>query len=75
MHKSKLAGFIIDCQTDDLKKAADFWGPAFVWSVKVHPGLTNLPRSGTKSPLSTPGKENGRRYAHCRAHFVRPFVR
>src|ERR1700722_16048852 len=28
MHKSKLAGFIIDCRTDDLNKAARFWGPA-----------------------------------------------
>jgi hypothetical protein len=24
MHKSKLAGFIIDCPTDDLDRAADF---------------------------------------------------
>ena len=28
MHKSKLAGFIIDCQTDDLEGAANFWGAA-----------------------------------------------
>ena len=28
MHKSKLAGFIIDCDTDDLGSAADFWGNA-----------------------------------------------
>jgi predicted enzyme related to lactoylglutathione lyase len=28
MHKSKLGGFIIDCQTDDLDRAADFWGGA-----------------------------------------------
>jgi predicted enzyme related to lactoylglutathione lyase len=28
MHKSKLGGFIIDCQTDDLSKAADFWSRA-----------------------------------------------
>jgi catechol 2,3-dioxygenase-like lactoylglutathione lyase family enzyme len=28
MHKSKLAGFIIDCRTDDLPKAADFWSGA-----------------------------------------------
>ena len=28
MHKSKLAGFIIDCQTDDLDTAADFWSAA-----------------------------------------------
>ncbi len=28
MHKSKLAGFIIDCRTDDLGSAADFWSQA-----------------------------------------------
>ena len=28
MHKSKLAGFIIDCSTDDLAAAADFWSQA-----------------------------------------------
>lgn len=28
MHKSKLAGFIIDCKTDDLDAAAGFWGSA-----------------------------------------------
>jgi predicted enzyme related to lactoylglutathione lyase len=28
MHKSKLGGFIIDCQTDDLAKATDFWSQA-----------------------------------------------
>jgi len=28
MHKSKLGGFIIDCQTDDLRRAADFWSAA-----------------------------------------------
>ncbi|MFV8820014.1 VOC family protein [Haliea sp. E17] len=28
MHKSKLAGFIIDCQTDDLDSAAAFWSQA-----------------------------------------------
>jgi predicted enzyme related to lactoylglutathione lyase len=28
MHKSKLGGFIIDCQTGDLTQAADFWGGA-----------------------------------------------
>ncbi len=32
MHKSRLAGFIIDCQTSDLPRAADFWGAA--------PGMT-----------------------------------
>ena len=28
MHKSQLAGFIIDCKTDDLDAAAGFWGQA-----------------------------------------------
>ena len=28
MHKSKLAGFIIDCQTDNLAGAAEFWSCA-----------------------------------------------
>jgi predicted enzyme related to lactoylglutathione lyase len=28
MHKSQLAGFIIDCQTDDVGKATDFWSEA-----------------------------------------------
>jgi len=28
MHKSRLAGFIIDCQTEDLEAAASFWRQA-----------------------------------------------
>lgn len=28
MHRSQLAGFIIDCQTDDLMGAAQFWSGA-----------------------------------------------
>ena len=28
MHKSRLAGFIIDCKTADLPRAAEFWGRA-----------------------------------------------
>jgi predicted enzyme related to lactoylglutathione lyase len=28
MHKSRLGGFIIDCQTEDLAAAADFWSRA-----------------------------------------------
>jgi predicted enzyme related to lactoylglutathione lyase len=27
-HRSRFAGFIIDCQTDDLDAAADFWSQA-----------------------------------------------
>jgi predicted enzyme related to lactoylglutathione lyase len=28
MHRSQLGGFIIDCQTDDLDAAAEFWSAA-----------------------------------------------
>jgi hypothetical protein len=28
MHRSRLAGFIIDCQTSDLDGAAEFWSKA-----------------------------------------------
>lgn len=38
MHKSKLAGFIIDCRTDDLASAAGFWGQALGMQVRVLPG-------------------------------------
>lgn len=37
MHKSKLGGFIIDCQTDDLAGAADFWSRALGMSVRELP--------------------------------------
>ena len=28
MHRSRLAGFILDCRTDNLEKAAQFWSEA-----------------------------------------------
>lgn len=37
MHKSRLAGFIIDCQTDDadeLKQAAEFWSQALGYNIR-----------------------------------------
>lgn len=37
MHKSKLGGFIIDCQTEDLDRAADFWGAALGMPVRELP--------------------------------------
>lgn len=37
MHKSKLAGFIIDCQTNDLGAAATFWGAALGMAVRQLP--------------------------------------
>ena len=38
MHKSKLAGFIIDCQTDDVAAAADFWSQALGMEQQALPG-------------------------------------
>ena len=38
MHKSRLAGFIIDCRTDDLGSAAEFWGEALGMGRKALPG-------------------------------------
>jgi predicted enzyme related to lactoylglutathione lyase len=37
MHRSKLAGFIIDCQTGDLGGAADFWSQALGMEKKALP--------------------------------------
>jgi predicted enzyme related to lactoylglutathione lyase len=38
MHKSKLAGFIIDCKTKDLKQAASFWSAALGMEMRALPG-------------------------------------
>lgn len=34
MHKSRLAGFIIDCRTDDIDQAARFWSRALGYSLR-----------------------------------------
>ena len=43
MHKSRLAGFIIDCRTDDLDRAAQFWSAAL--------GVPLKPSSEQQSPI------------------------
>src|SRR5689334_15329077 len=35
MHRSRLAGFIIDCNTDDLERAAQFWSAALGYELKA----------------------------------------
>jgi len=37
MHKSQLAGFIIDCQTDDIDRATTFWSAALGLKAEVDP--------------------------------------
>ncbi len=34
MHRSQLAGFIIDCKTDDLPAAAAFWSAALGFGLR-----------------------------------------
>ena len=38
MHKSRLAGFIIDCRTPDLHGAARFWSQALGMATEILPG-------------------------------------
>ena len=38
MHKSRVAGFIIDCRTDDLESAASFWSEALGMEKRALPG-------------------------------------
>jgi predicted enzyme related to lactoylglutathione lyase len=37
MHRSRLAGFIIDCQTEDLEGAARFWSAALGLPIRGEP--------------------------------------
>jgi hypothetical protein len=37
-HRSKLCGFIIDCRSDDLAAAAEFWGRALGMESRALPG-------------------------------------
>ena len=37
MHRSRLAGFIIDCRTGDLDRAAEFWTKALGMAIKQPP--------------------------------------
>jgi predicted enzyme related to lactoylglutathione lyase len=43
MHRSRLAGFIMDCRTEDLEKAAQFWSAAL--------GVPLKPAADEPSPL------------------------
>ena len=35
MHKSRLAGFIIDCKTEDLEQATQFWSAALGYEIRA----------------------------------------
>lgn len=38
MHKSRLAGFIIDCKTEDVQSASNFWSGALGMEQRALPG-------------------------------------
>jgi catechol 2,3-dioxygenase-like lactoylglutathione lyase family enzyme len=53
-HRSRLAGFIIDCQVDDLPPAVEFWSKALGYPVKeryVDDGTEYTSLAGTPAEL------------------------
>ncbi len=52
MHKSKLAGFIIDCNTKDLPAAAGFWGAALGLPTRNFPGEEGRKYTGLDDPIT-----------------------
>jgi hypothetical protein len=50
MHKSRLAGFIIDCRTDDLDAAARFWSAALGLAVRPNTSQDTLYRTLDTAP-------------------------
>jgi len=53
MHKSQLAGFIIDCQTEEIGQAAEFWSAA----LGLKAGVDTDPDESQYRPLETrPGE-------------------
>ncbi len=53
MHRSRLGGFIIDCQTDDLDAATAFWSQVLGYP----PGDAGPQDVGRYRPLQAPARE------------------
>jgi hypothetical protein len=51
VHKSRLCGFIIDCQTEDLGAAAGFWSAALGMPERRLEGAENVGYVGLDDPL------------------------
>lgn len=54
MHHSRFAGLIIDCHTDDLDGAADFWSAALGYPKKAPADEKNCPYVELVTPDSDP---------------------
>jgi hypothetical protein len=39
MHRSRLAGFIIDCNTDNIEEAGEFWAAALGMQARYNPAV------------------------------------
>jgi hypothetical protein len=57
MHKSRLAGFIIDCDTDDLDAAATFWAGALGAPARQTENTDTSPYIGLDMPPGDPYME------------------
>ncbi|MEX2122454.1 MAG: VOC family protein [Woeseia sp.] len=68
MHKSRLAGFIIDCNTDDLDAAAEFWSKALGVPSKPKGGPSNGRYVSLDMPLGEPHVEVQRVEHPSRVH-------
>ncbi len=68
MHKSKLAGFIIDCETDDLHGAAEFWAAALGAPAKPQSDSTDGKYVGLDTPPGEPYVEVQRVSHASRVH-------
>lgn len=54
VHKSRLAGFIVDCQTNDLDSAAEFWAAALGAPVKERGSMPENPYVALDTPANRP---------------------
>ncbi len=54
MHKSRFSGFIIDCETEDLQGAADFWSKALGAPAKKKADLSVGPYVELRVPDGDP---------------------
>ena len=54
MHHSKLGGLIIDCQTDDLDRAARFWSQALGYGILPADASEDTKYVGLDAPLGGP---------------------
>lgn len=63
MHKSQLAGFIIDCQTESVEEAAGFWASALEMKTRQlspEEADKHLELSRCRVPQRTPIAQNPR---------------